>query len=89
MSTHSKLPFTQSHPLTPSQVPKLLYSRKDAAFAISISIRSLDMLLAAGKIAVRKIGKRIMIPAEALFEFAGKDHDALTQDFNLVDCKIE
>jgi hypothetical protein len=60
-------------------VPKLLYSRKDGAFALSISIRSLDIAVANGQIPVRKLGKRVMIPVESLLRYASMDHDTLTQ----------
>lgn len=62
----------------PALVNKLLYSRKDSAFALSISIRSLDLAIAAGKIVVRKLGKRIVIPADALLAYASVDHATLT-----------
>lgn len=69
-----------SQPTSAAQnlVQKLLYSRKEAAYALSISCRSLDLLIASGQLAVRKIGSRIMIPAHTLHEYAATDHDTLT-----------
>jgi len=46
-----------------NQIEKLLYSREDAAAALSISIRSVDYLIAEGKMTTRRIGRKILIPA--------------------------
>jgi hypothetical protein len=62
-----------------SGVPKLLYSREDAAFALSLSIRSLDYLIAAEELRVRRVGKRVLIPANEVMRFAQADHACLTQ----------
>jgi hypothetical protein len=45
-------------------VPKLLYSRKDVASALSLSARSVDYLIESGKLASRKIGARVLVPVE-------------------------
>jgi excisionase family DNA binding protein len=55
-------------------VEKLLYSRKDAAQALSISIRSLDYLISNGQLPTRRIGKKVLVPAAALRQFARGDH---------------
>lgn len=39
------------------EVPKLLYSRKDGAYALSISLRSLDAILARREIKTTCFGK--------------------------------
>ena len=50
---------------------KILLSRKDAADAMSVSLRKLDYLIAEGKIqGVVKIGKRTLIGRAALEKFA-------------------
>ena len=61
-------------------VPKLLYSRRDAAYALSISTRSLDYLVANKQIATRKLGKKVMFSAGELSRFARADHRHLTAD---------
>jgi len=71
--------FQSSKAAPPAPRHKLLYSRKDASFALSISIRSLDIAIANGQIAIRKIGKRVMVPQESLLAYASRDHDTLTQ----------
>ena len=52
----------------------ILISKKDAAKALSISLRTLDNLIAAKALIVRKIGSRVLIPRRALDEFARRDH---------------
>jgi len=49
---------------------RLLYARKEAARQLSISIRSLDYLIAGRQIATRRIGSRILIPHEELVRLA-------------------
>jgi hypothetical protein len=62
------------------EVTKLLYSRRDAAFALSISVRSLDYLIGNKKLSTRKLGKKIMIPHGELVKFARADHSELTKN---------
>lgn len=50
----------------------ILYSRKLAAAALSISLRSLTYLLTAQKIATVRVGKKNLIPAAELKRFARK-----------------
>ena len=57
-----------------NQIEKLLYSREDAAAALSISIRSVDYLIAEGKVTTRRIGRKILIPAGDIKRFARADH---------------
>jgi excisionase family DNA binding protein len=56
------------------QQPRLLYSRREAAYQLSLSARSLDYLIANGELKVRRIGSRILVPHEELVRFAGRDH---------------
>jgi excisionase family DNA binding protein len=55
---------------------KLLLSREEAAEALSISVRSLDYLIAEKKLPTRRIGSRVLIPAADLRRFARCDHPA-------------
>ena len=55
-------------------VEKLLYSRRDAAKALSLSIRSIDYLIAMGRLTMRRIGGKILIPTSAVRRFAREDH---------------
>ena len=56
-------------------VSKFLLSRREAAQSLSISLRTLDYLIAGGKLTVRRIGRRVLIePAELLERFAQRSH---------------
>lgn len=55
-------------------VEKLLYSRRDAAEALSLSVRSVDYLITTGRLTCRKVGGKILIPAGAVRRFAREDH---------------
>lgn len=53
---------------------RLLYDRKEAARQLSISVRSLDYLIAGGQMETRRIGKKVLIPHVALSRFAQANH---------------
>lgn len=53
---------------------KLLVSRREAAGIVSLSLRSIDGLLANKQLPFRKIGNRTLIPLAALRSFARMDH---------------
>lgn len=53
---------------------KLLVGREEAAAMVSLSVRSIDYLLANKQLACRKIGNRTMIPVSELQRFVRKDH---------------
>jgi hypothetical protein len=55
-------------------VEKLLYSRRDTAEALCLSIRSVDYLITTGRLSTRRIGGKILIPATAVRRFAKEDH---------------
>lgn len=57
-----------------SLVTKLLYGREDAAYALSISVRMLDYMIAKKEIKVRRIGGKVLIPVAELKRFAAADH---------------
>jgi hypothetical protein len=52
---------------------RLLFDRKSAAAAIGISIRGLDYLIATGKIRIRRLGKRVLVPRSELERLAARD----------------
>ena len=54
----------------PAPTTRLLYDRKSAAQLLSISIRSLDYLVANRKIDSRRIGSRVLIHHDDLTRFA-------------------
>jgi excisionase family DNA binding protein len=49
---------------------KLLLNRKEAASLLSISVQSIDKLVHQGRLKCVRVGKRLLIPPEALQEFA-------------------
>jgi excisionase family DNA binding protein len=55
-------------------VEKLLYSRRDTAETLSLSIRSVDYLITSGRLPARRVGGKILIPASAVRRFAREDH---------------
>jgi len=55
-------------------IEKLLYSRRDTAEALCLSIRSVDYLITTGRLSTRRIGGKILIPATAVRRFAREDH---------------
>ena len=69
-SCKSKPPARVTVPLD----AKLLVSREEAAEIVSLSIRSIDYLLASKELPFRKIGTRTMIPLSALQVFARMHH---------------
>ena len=52
----------------------ILISKRDAAKALSVSLRTVDNLIAAKELAVRRVGRRCLIPCKSLEEFARRDH---------------
>ena len=59
--------------------PRLLYDRKEAARQLSISVRSLDYLIAGKQLVTRRIGKKVLISHRELVRFASGNHfDSVT-----------
>jgi hypothetical protein len=55
-------------------IQKLLFDRKSAAFALSVSVRTVDYALAAGEFDTRKIGRKTLITASSLRKYAERNH---------------
>lgn len=53
---------------------RMLYDRKTAAQQLSISVRSLDYLIAGGAFETRRIGKKVLIPHGSLARYAQGNH---------------
>lgn len=58
----------------------ILISKREAAKVLSISLRTLDNLIAAKELAVRRVGRRCLIPRKSLEEFARRDHRTRTNN---------
>lgn len=78
-----KRPETNKRGLMDGNVEKLLYSRRDAAEALSLSIRSVDYLITTGRLPSRRIGSKILIPAGAIRRFAREDHPEAVRMTNI------
>jgi hypothetical protein len=55
-------------------VERLLYGRKEAALALSISLREVDYALAFGEFETRRDGRRVLITASSLRRWANTNH---------------
>jgi excisionase family DNA binding protein len=55
-------------------VPKMLYTRQEAAEALSLSIRTIDSLTANQELRVVRVGSSVRIPVESLRAFMRRDH---------------
>jgi hypothetical protein len=53
---------------------RLLYDRKSAAVACSISVRSIDYALSRKEFETRKVGRRTLITAKSLKRWASSNH---------------
>jgi excisionase family DNA binding protein len=49
---------------------KILVSKIEAAEALSVSLRMIDYLIAQKQLAVRRIGKRVLVSRESLEQLA-------------------
>ena len=57
---------------------KMLYSRRDAGFVLSISLRSIDYLVKANALKAKRIGGRVLIPHEELVRYSKSDQGPMT-----------
>jgi excisionase family DNA binding protein len=57
-----------------SECTQLLFSKKEAAAMLGLSVRSVDYLLASRELEYRKIGRKVLIPKAAIVGFARHDH---------------
>lgn len=53
---------------------RLLYGRKEAAWLLGISPRSIDYLVATKRLGAQRVGKRVMFPYSELVRFARANH---------------
>jgi excisionase family DNA binding protein len=59
---------------TPQPPQRILFSKKEAAYLLSISLRKLDYLITQKQLVVRKIGTKVLIPKSELIDFSKGDH---------------
>jgi excisionase family DNA binding protein len=53
---------------------RLLVTKREAASALSVSIRTVENFIRQKELAARKIGRRTLIPLVSLEAFARRDH---------------
>jgi len=58
-------------------VTKLLYSRLDAAEALSLSVSTIDMLVGRGMLRARRQGRRVLIPHAEIERFSKREFVSL------------
>jgi len=68
---------------------KLLYTVPEAAAALGISTRAVEHLLRTQRLPRRKIGRRVLVPADALRRFAGADQAGLGIPFRAESARAE
>jgi len=52
----------------------VLISKKEAARLLSLSLRTIDNLIAMKQLAARRVGRRVLISRQELEKFARRDH---------------
>lgn len=52
------------------RAPKIFYTRREAADLLSISLRTIDFLIASGGLKSQRLGRRRLIARKSLEEFA-------------------
>lgn len=57
-----------------SNETRLLYDRKTAARLLSISVRSLDYIIAAKGLDTRRIGRKVLVTHASLVRYASGNH---------------
>jgi excisionase family DNA binding protein len=57
-----------------SDCAQLLFTKREAAAMLGLSVRSVDYLLAGRELEYRKIGRKVLIPKAAILGFAKHDH---------------
>lgn len=57
-----------------AELAPILVSKKEAASALSLCVRTIDNLIARKELPCRRIGRRTLIPYSALVAFARRDH---------------
>ncbi|MGB8481533.1 MAG: hypothetical protein WCE63_22235 [Acidobacteriaceae bacterium] len=63
---------TTSHTSALASIDRLLYPKKEAAFAPGVSVRTIGYLIAGKQLNTRRIGKRVLIPAGEISALPGR-----------------
>ena len=66
-------------------IEKFLFSRKEAAYSLGISTRSVDYLITRKELDTRRIGAKVLITRESLRRFATGNHPEAVFTVNRLD----
>jgi excisionase family DNA binding protein len=66
-----------------AQIEVLAFSRREAADALRVSLRTLDYLLAQGKLRGRHIGRRVVIPRTEIERLLCRDTSVVQASENV------
>jgi excisionase family DNA binding protein len=61
-------------PVPKNSVIRVAYSKKEAAYALGLSVRTIDNLIAAGELKSHKVRGRVLIPVTSLYALIRCDH---------------
>lgn len=64
------------------EASRLLYDRKEAARQLSISVRSLDYIIAAKELDTRRIGRKVLVTHASLMRYASGNHYTVSREPN-------
>lgn len=53
---------------------KLMFSRRETAATLSVSLRMVDMLIGNKQLVARRVGRRVLVPLQSLEQFVRRDH---------------
>lgn len=67
-----------SNAISTNTTTRLLVSKKEAAEALGLCVRTVDHLVAAKELAVVRVGKRVLVKYASLVAFTRKDHSTST-----------
>jgi excisionase family DNA binding protein len=56
---------------------KVLYTKREAAHILSISLRTLDYLIFSHQLPARRIGRRVLVHRDSIEQFARRDHTSI------------
>jgi excisionase family DNA binding protein len=56
---------------------KVLYTKRETAHLLSISLRSLDYLIFSQQLPTRRIGRRVLVHRDSIEQFARRDHTTI------------
>ncbi len=53
---------------------KVLYTKREAAQLLSVSLRTIDYLIFSQQLPARRIGRRVLVHRDSIEQFALRDH---------------